>query len=59
MATIRDDLEGVVTAYDQGGLPVVLAAGDVVPDGVAVGDHVLAADAKAPAKKAAASKSEK
>lgn len=51
MASIRDDLEGVVTAYDEGGVLVVLAAGDEVPDGVQVGDHVLADGAsKSPAK---------
>lgn len=37
MAKIRDDLVGVVSV---GGLN--LGAGDVVPDGVTVGDHVLA-----------------
>lgn len=57
MAAIRDDLEGVVSAYDEGGVPVILKAGDNVPDGVIVGDHVLAD--KTPAKKAASSKSEK
>ena len=37
MAKIREDLVGVVSV---GGLN--LSAGDVVPDGVTVGDHVLA-----------------
>lgn len=37
MAKIREDLVGVVSV---GGLN--LAAGDVVPDGVTVGGHVLA-----------------
>ena len=37
MAKIREDLAGVVSV---GGLN--LRAGDVVPDGVTVGDHVLA-----------------
>jgi len=37
MVKIREDLSGVVSV---GGLN--LRAGDVVPDGVSVGDHVLA-----------------
>ena len=41
MAKIREDLVGVVSV---GGLN--LAAGDVVPDGVTVGGHVLAAEVK-------------
>ncbi|MCH5645158.1 hypothetical protein [Gordonia sp. ABSL49_1] len=41
MAKIRDDLEGVVWV-DVDGTPVKLVAGDTVPDGVAVGVHVLA-----------------
>lgn len=39
MAKIRDDLQGVVSADG-----VNLSAGDEVPDGVTVGDHVLAAE---------------
>ncbi len=58
MPKISDDLEGVVTAYDEAGQSVVLVAGDDVPAGVEVGDHVLA-DTKAPAKKAASSKNDK
>lgn len=51
---IRDDLNGVVTAYDEGGVLVVLNPGDDVPDGVEVGEHVLETPAKkVPAKKAA------
>lgn len=60
MSKIRDDFEGVVMAYDEGGLPVALVAGDDIPAGVEVGDHVLA-DAgakKAPAKKTAAKPSD-
>ena len=57
MASVRDDLEGVVTAYDAAGVPVTLSAGDDIPEGVEVGEHVLAD--KAPAKKVASSKSEK
>ena len=41
MAKIREDLVGVVSV---GGLN--LKAGDVVPDGVTVGDHVLAPEEK-------------
>ncbi len=41
MAKIREDLAGVVSV---GGLN--LKAGDVVPDGVTVGDHVLAKQEK-------------
>lgn len=41
MAKIREDLVGVVSV---GGLN--LSAGDVVPDGVTVGDHVLAPQEK-------------
>ncbi|MFE5309706.1 hypothetical protein [Isoptericola sp. NPDC056605] len=44
---IRDDLDGVVYAYDDAGAHVRLAAGDEVPDGVTVGDHLT--DAPAPA----------
>jgi len=41
---IRSDLEGVVHAHLHDGTlnAVVLQAGDVVPDGVLVGDHLLA-----------------
>ena len=49
MATIREDLVGVVTAYDAAGVSVVLVAGDDVPEGVVVGDHLLAgAESKEP-----------
>ena len=55
MASVRDDLEGVVTAYDAAGVAVTLSAGDDIPEGVEVGEHVLGdGKAKAPAKKAAA-----
>ncbi|QHJ86345.1 hypothetical protein SEA_KUWABARA_8 [Gordonia phage Kuwabara] len=37
MAKIRDDLEGVVYVSGQ-----VLKAGDTIPDGVEVGDHLVA-----------------
>lgn len=39
---IRDDLDGVVHAYNEGADTVVLSAGDEVPDGYFVGDHLLA-----------------
>lgn len=60
MASVRDDIEGVVTAYDAAGVPVTLSAGDDIPEGVEVGEHVLAdSKTKAPAKKAAAKSDEK
>lgn len=37
---IRSDLDGVVYAQSEGGV-VCLSAGDTVPDGVEVGDHLL------------------
>ena len=43
MAKIREDLVGVVDAGEH-----ALKAGDTVPDGVTVGDHVLAAEKPAP-----------
>jgi hypothetical protein len=58
MAKVRDDLEGVVTAYDEGGVAVTLSAGDDIPAGVEVGDHVIGDAKKAPAKKAASSKTD-
>lgn len=36
---IRDDLEGVVHLHVEGSV-VVLKAGDTVPDGVEVGEHL-------------------
>ncbi|QMU19347.1 hypothetical protein [Gordonia rubripertincta] len=47
MAKIRDDLEGVVYVAN-----VVLKAGDTIPDGVEVGDHLTAT---APAKSSGSS----
>lgn len=41
VAKIRDDVEGVVLAYDGQGGAVTLRAGDNVPDGVSVGEHVV------------------
>ncbi|MBF9523042.1 MULTISPECIES: hypothetical protein [Mycobacteroides] len=40
---IRDDLEGVVYVHTEGGV-VVLSAGDTVPDGASVGDHLTSED---------------
>lgn len=37
---IRSDLVGVVTTFDTEGLPITLSAGDDVPKGAEVGDHV-------------------
>lgn len=54
MAKISDDLVGVVTTYNAAGGPVVLKAGDDVPAGVEVGEHVLATT-----KRAASTKTEK
>lgn len=43
MAKIRKDLIGAVLVENpDGGDPIVLVAGDKVPDGVKLGDHVLA-----------------
>ena len=48
MARIKADLVGVVYVYgpDGSALPEPLAAGDDVPEGVTVGDHLLDAKAK-------------
>ena len=43
MSKIREDLEGVVV-IGTGGDPIVLHPGDDVPEGVELGDHVLAGD---------------
>ncbi|GEM_PF-2105279 len=43
---IRDDLEGVVHVRVPGGV-VVLSAGDAVPDGAEVGDHLTTKSAPA------------
>lgn len=40
MSKIRDDLEGVIIIVTDAG-PLVLRAGDEVPEGVTVGGHVL------------------
>ncbi|CAM4134752.1 hypothetical protein NONI108955_10985 [Nocardia ninae] len=45
---IRGDLIGVVLVQTDAGL-LTLAAGDVVPDGVSVGNHVLADQVTEPA----------
>lgn len=42
MAKIRDDLDGVVLQYGEDGTLHTLRAGDDVPDGVLVGDHLTA-----------------
>lgn len=47
---IRDDLDGVVHVHTVGGV-VVLSAGDTVPDGVEVGDHLTSEAAAKPAEK--------
>ena len=38
---IRPDLVGVVTITTEAGV-VILAAGDQIPDGIEVGDHLVA-----------------
>lgn len=38
---IRGDLDGVVYVHAAGGGLVVLSAGDTVPDGVQVGEHLV------------------
>lgn len=43
---IRDDLVGVVIATTSDGTTVTLNAGDEVPEGVVVGDHLTAAEVK-------------
>lgn len=43
MSAIRDDLEGVVYV-DVAGTRVTLSAGDEIPEGVVVGDHLRTAD---------------
>ena len=43
---IRDDLDGVVYVHLSGGGVACLTAGDTVPDGVTVGDHLIAKAAK-------------
>lgn len=42
MPTIRTDLIGVTTATDPDGGALILAAGDEIPEGVTVGDHLIA-----------------
>ena len=44
MARIRDDLDGSVFLHGAPGGPVILFAGDVVPEGSEVGAHLLATD---------------
>ena len=41
---IRDDLEGVVYVHTAGGGVACLKAGDTVPDGAEVGDHLTEKD---------------
>lgn len=43
---IRSDLEGVVYVRTPDGSVACLAAGDTVPDGVTVGDHLTATEPK-------------
>ena len=50
MSSIRADLAGVVVIPTDGGNPIILAAGDPVPQGVTLGGHLL--EPKTPAKPA-------
>jgi hypothetical protein len=51
---VRDDFEGVVHLPDQG---LVLKAGDEIPEGVEVGDHLVDSPKESkPASKSASSK---
>lgn len=38
---IREDLDGVVTAYDKDGTALTLSAGEEIPDGVRVDDSLV------------------
>lgn len=38
---IRSDIEGVVVIPTEVGVPIILAAGDEIPEGVTVGPHLL------------------
>lgn len=42
MPTIRTDLIGVTTVNDPDGGILILSAGDEIPEGVTVGDHLIA-----------------
>ena len=44
MQTIREDLVGVVLVATENGAPIMLKAGDEVPEGVTVGDHLTVDD---------------
>lgn len=48
MAKIRDDFEGITIVRTGSAQDVVLRAGDEVPDGATVGDHLLAPKTSAP-----------
>ena len=41
---IRNDLVGAVVVASETGTPLILKAGDEVPEGVTVGDHVTVDD---------------
>lgn len=43
---IREDFVGVTHVYGDGGDTIVLAAGDKVPDGYVVGDHLIEASSE-------------
>ena len=50
MSTVRGDLDGVVWYSVEGQPPQSLKAGDTVPEGVSLGDHVVAKPKDAEAK---------
>ncbi|MEU4709508.1 hypothetical protein AB0G00_24090 [Nocardia salmonicida] len=41
MASVREDLEGVVYAFRENGETVVLSAGDAIPADVQLGSHLV------------------
>ncbi|GGO59113.1 hypothetical protein GCM10010910_01310 [Microbacterium nanhaiense] len=45
MTKIRDDFNGITILRTDGGLDVILRAGDTVPDGLSVGEHLIAKQA--------------
>jgi hypothetical protein len=51
VSTVRADFEGVVWYVVENGSPQSLKAGDEIPEGLSLGDHVVAAevDDEAPA----------
>lgn len=44
MATIRNDLDGIVCAFRENGEVVHLAAGDTIPPDIRLGAHLIESD---------------